>query len=90
MNKVTRFLFLLLAFQIAVSSCASTKRRDEQGALGKLWHNMNSHYNGYFNAKEIMTETLLSIDEQHVDNYTQRLKMFPFLELQNTSTVAEN
>lgn len=90
MTKLTRFLFLLLAFQIAVSGCASTKKRDEQSALGKLWHNMNSHYNGYFNAREIMTETLLSIDEQHVDNYTQRLKMFPFLELQNTSSVAEN
>lgn len=37
-----------------------------------------------------MAETLLGIDNQHVDNYTQRLKMFPFLELQNTSTVNEN
>lgn len=90
MIKLTRFFLLLLAFQIAVSSCSSTKRRDEQSALGKLWHNMNSHYNGYFNAKELMEETLLSIDEQHVDNYTQRLKMFPFLELQNTSAVNEN
>ncbi|TXF85664.1 tetratricopeptide repeat protein [Neolewinella aurantiaca] len=89
MNKLYRFLFILLAFQIAVSSCASTKKRDDQSALGKLWHNMNSHYNGYFNAKEIMTETLLSIDEQHVDNYTQRLDMFPFLELDNTSSVTE-
>jgi tetratricopeptide (TPR) repeat protein len=89
LNKLTRFLFLLLAFQIAVSSCASTKRRDDQSALGKLWHNMNSHYNGYFNARELMTETLMNVNEQHVDNYTQRLKMFPFLELQNTSIVAE-
>ncbi|WP_169435042.1 type IX secretion system periplasmic lipoprotein PorW/SprE [Neolewinella persica] len=88
MIKLTRFLLLLLAFQMAVSSCASTKRRDEQSALGKLWHNMNSHYNGYFNAKELMAETLMGIDDQHVDNYTQRLKMFPFLELQNTSAVA--
>jgi len=89
LNQLLRFLFLLLAFQIAVSSCASTKKRDDQSALGKLWHNMNSHYNGYFNAREIMTETLLEIDENHTDNYTQRLKMFPFLELQNTSGVAE-
>ena len=89
MNKLYRSLFLLLAFQVAVSSCASTKKRDDQSALGKLWHNMNSHYNGYFNAREIMTETLLGIDEQHVDNYTQRLDMFPFLELDNTSSVAE-
>jgi len=90
LNKLTRFLFLLLAFQIVVSSCSSTKRRDEQSALGKLWHNMNSHYNGYFNARELMTETLVGIDERHIDNYTQRLEMFPFLALENTSTVAED
>jgi len=90
LNKLTRFLFLLLAFQIIVSSCSSTKRRDEQSALGKLWHNMNSHYNGYFNARELMTETLVGIDERHVDNYTQRLEMFPFLALENTSNVAED
>ncbi len=89
MNKLFRILFILLAFQIAVSSCASTKKRDDQSAVGKLWHNMNSHYNGYFNAREIMTETLLGIDEQHVDNYTQRLDMFPFLALDNTSNVVE-
>ena len=28
------------------------------------------------------------LDEQHVDNYTQRLEMFPFLAVDNTSTVA--
>ncbi|MTB53230.1 tetratricopeptide repeat protein [Lewinella sp. W8] len=88
MKKLTQFLFLLLAFQVLISSCASTKRRDEQGAIAKLWHNTNSHYNGYFNAKEIMTESLLTLDEQHVDNYTQRLEMFPFLAVDNTSTVS--
>ena len=90
LNKLLRFTLLLLVFQIVVSSCASTKRRDDQSALAKLWHNTNSHYNGYFNARELMTETLLQIDENHVDNYTQRLDMFPFLELENTSSVAEN
>ncbi|MFT7120289.1 MAG: hypothetical protein ACJAZ9_000459 [Neolewinella sp.] len=90
MHKFTRFFFLLLAFQIAVSSCSSTKRRDEQGPIGKLWHNMNSHYNGYFNARELMTESLLTLDEQHVDNYTQRLEMFPFLAVDNASIVAED
>ena len=70
--------------------CASTKSKSDQSALGKLWHNMNSHYNGYFNARELMTETLLQIDENHEDNYTQRLAMFPFLELDNTSSVDEN
>lgn len=90
MRQITRLLFLLLTFSIIVSSCASTKKRDDQGALGKLWHNMNSHYNGYFNARELMTESLLTLDEQHVDNYTQRLDMFPFLEVDNASIVKED
>ncbi|MEM1359191.1 MAG: hypothetical protein AAGF89_13370 [Bacteroidota bacterium] len=51
---------------------------------------MNSHYNGYFNAKELMQESLLLLDEQHVDNYTQRLEMFPFLEVENPSLIKEN
>ncbi|MBC6995967.1 tetratricopeptide repeat protein [Neolewinella lacunae] len=87
MKHLTRFFLLLLAFQVLVSSCSSTKRRDEQGPMAKLWHNMNSHYNGYFNAEELMAATLLTLEEQHVDNYTQRLKMFPFLEVENTSSV---
>ena len=77
-------------FQVALAGCASTKSKSDQSALGKLWHNMNSHYNGYFNARELMSETLLSIDENHQDNYTQRLDMFPFLALDNTSAVDEN
>lgn len=79
-----------MALLILVTSCSSTKRRDEQGPIGKLWHNMNSHYNGYFNARELMTESLLTLDEQHVDNYTQRLDMFPFLEVDNPSIVGED
>ncbi len=51
---------------------------------------MNSHYNGYFNARELMTESLLVLDEQHVDNYTQRLEMFPFLAVDNVSVVKED
>ena len=51
---------------------------------------MNSHYNGYFNADELMQESLLTLEEQHVDNYTQRLDMFPFLAVDNPSIVAED
>lgn len=37
-----------------------------------------------------MTENLLLLDEQHVDNYTQRLEMFPFLAVDNPSLVKED
>lgn len=81
---------MLLAFQIVVSSCAATKSREDQSALGKLWHNMNSHYNGYFNARELMETSLLSLEEGYADNYTRRLEMFPFLATEDISGVKED
>lgn len=90
LHTLSRFVFLLLACQLALAGCASTKSKGDQSALKEFWHNMNSHYNGYFNARELMTETLLQVEESHEDNYTQRLEMFPFLALDNTSVVDEN
>ena len=89
-TKFTRILLLATLAAFVFSACASQKRKEEQSALGKLWHNMNSHYNGYFNASELMDESLLLLEEQHVDNYTQRLDMFPFLEVDNPSVVGDN
>lgn len=89
-KQLTRIFLLLALASFALTSCASSKKREDQSALAKLWHNMNSHYNGYFNARELMDESLLVLDEQHVDNYTQRLKMFPFLEVTNPAVVGDN
>ena len=71
-----------------MAACAPTKSRDDQGIVAKLWHNTNAHYNGYFNAREIMDESLLALSEQHTDNYNQRLEIFPFLAVDNTGGVA--
>ncbi|WP_238749190.1 type IX secretion system periplasmic lipoprotein PorW/SprE [Neolewinella maritima] len=78
-----------MALQLVFISCKSTKSREEQGAIAKLWHNTNAHYNGYFNAREIMDETLLVLNEQHADNYNQRLEMFPFLAAESVAGVSE-
>ena len=89
-TKLFRLLLLLAVCQAALTTCASSKSREDQGPIAKLWHNMNSHYNGYFNANELMEESLLTLEEQHTDNYTQRLDMFPYLELDNPSIIEEN
>ncbi len=89
LKTLTQLLLLLLAFQVVLVSCSSTKSREEQGVIAKAWHNTNAHFNGYFNAREIMDESLLALNEVHVDNYNQRLEMFPFLAVDNPSIVAE-
>ena len=56
--------------------------------VGKLYHNTTAKYNGYFNANEIMTATLLGIEQKHQDNYLKRLPLFPYLELQNPKEIS--
>ncbi|MBB4080198.1 hypothetical protein GGR28_002828 [Lewinella aquimaris] len=89
MKKTTQLFLLLLALQLVLAGCSSTKSREDQGIVARAWHNMNAHFNGYFNAREIMDESLVVLDEQHTDNYNQRLEMFPFLAVDNPSVVAE-
>lgn len=81
---------LFVVGQLLLTACASTKTRDEQGPIGKLWHNMNSHYNGYFNARELMDEALVTLEVQHTDDYTKRLDMFPFLAVDDASIVKDD
>ncbi|WP_157974599.1 tetratricopeptide repeat protein [Lewinella sp. IMCC34183] len=86
--RLTQLFLILLALQVLLSACSSTKRREDQGIVAKAWHNTNAHFNGYFNAREIMDESLLALDAQFVDNYNQRLEMFPFLAVDNPGSVA--
>ena len=88
LKRLTRHLLLLLALQLVLAACSSTKSREEQGVIAKLWHNTNAHYNGYFNAREIMDESLVALDAEYQDNYNQRLEMFPFLAVDNPGSVA--
>lgn len=88
LNKLTSLLLLFLVGQLLVG-CTTRKSRDEQSLLAKGWHNTNAHFNGYFNAAEIMEESVLLLEEQHEDNYNQVLDMFPFMATDNPSIVYE-
>lgn len=87
-NKLTRLLLLALVGLLLATSCSSTKRREDQSMIAKAWHNTNAHFNGYFNANEILEQSLVTLNEQHVDNYNQRLELFPFLAIDNPGAVA--
>lgn len=70
------------------SACVTQKSRSDISTVGKLYHNTTAKYNGYFNANEIMMNTLLAIEQQHQDNYLNRLALFPYLELGNPKSIA--
>ncbi|MEL7424062.1 MAG: tetratricopeptide repeat protein, partial [Bacteroidota bacterium] len=81
---------LLLAFcLLLVSACTTQKKRGELSKFGKLWHNTTAHYNGYFNANEIITESTVALSDQHDDNYLQLLDIYEYIEVDNPQAVAE-
>jgi tetratricopeptide (TPR) repeat protein len=87
-----RFLKLacVTALIFVLGACTTQKRRGDLSMMGKLWHNTTAHYNGYFNADELMTYSFLTLDEQHQDNYNQLLPMYEYIATDNHQAVASD
>lgn len=79
---------LLLCF--IVTSCRTTKSKDEAKGLSKLYQNMTAHYNGYFNATEIMKESIYTLDQEHKDNFNQILPVYEYAAVDDPKTVSAN
>ena len=85
-----RFIILFLAAAIALSSCVSKKRKrgEDVSKFNKFYHNLNSKYNGIFNANELMEEAHFRLESTHKDDYSQILPVFPYTVSANAKAVA--
>ncbi len=79
-------LFLLLPWQ---QSCRVQKSRSDISPIAKFYHNTTAHYNGYFNAEELLNASLQHLNEQHQDDYTEILPIFPYRDVDNPAAEAE-
>lgn len=69
--------FLSIGILFAVSfvvSCSTEK----DAWLNRTYHNTTAHYNGYFNAGEIIKESMQDFKAGHVENYTEVLPVFVY------------
>lgn len=85
--KKSNKILLGLGISFLLAACTTTKSRKDTSALGELYHNTTAHYNGYFNANELVMLSTFSLDEQHEDNYTKLLPMYPFIVSENAQSV---
>ena len=85
MDRFTRPLLFLLI--IALSACTTQKSRKDQSLLSRLYHNTTAHYNGYFNADEIMVASINQLDNQFQDNYNKLLPVYKYIEADNPQAV---
>ncbi len=74
-------LFLILLF---AGSC-STKRNTW---MNRNYHSINAYFNGYFNARQLFTESLKKLQKGHVENYDKVLHIFKYGDSQQLNSVS--
>ncbi len=80
-NSMKIKIILLIQALILVSlldGCVTHRKKGQTSGLGRLYHNTTAKYNGYFNANEIMQESLLSLDQSYKFNYNSILPVFTY------------
>lgn len=83
------YALTVVALALMIESCVAVKSSSKElSGLGKVYHNTTAHYNGYFNADEILTTTMLSMEQQYKDNYTQILPVYAYMGIDNPKAAA--
>ncbi len=88
--KHTYKLFILVLLMGLGSGCVTKKKKSDTSLLGRLYHNTTARYNGYFNANELVKETILQLEEQYVEDYNELLPIYAYTEVGNVQTISEN
>ena len=89
MNRKGKLLLLATALFL-ISACTTQKSRDDLSLIGKAWHNTTAHYNGYFNAEELLMASIEELKQQNSDNYNKILNVYEYIEVDNPQAVASN
>ncbi len=87
MKKAIQFLSIIITLSLCIS-CSTTRSKDEVKGFKKFYHNTTSKYNGYFNAKEIMTVTEQELDGIVENNYNKILPVYASVEYDNPTAIA--
>lgn len=75
---------------LLLGACTTQKRKGDLSLMGKLWHNTTAHYNGYFNADELMTASFQTLEDQYQDNYNKMLPMYEYIATDNHQAVVSD
>ena len=79
------FILKLLCILIFTAACSTQKNN----LVNRSYHNVTSHYNGYFNARERVKAGEQTLWEQHEDKYDRILSVFRHGDKQKAGAVAK-
>lgn len=89
LKQINKILWVFLSMAV-LSACTTTKSRSEMSALSEAYHNTTAHYNGYFNANELIMLSKALLEQSHTDNYTKLLPIYKYLAVEDASVVAQD
>ena len=73
-------ILLTLSAGAFVTGCVTQKKKGQEvGWLKRGYHSLTSKYNYWFNADELFRLTTARLEEQHQDNYSQILDIYPYM-----------
>ena len=79
-----RFLLLLALILVSLlDACVSHRKKGQTSGLGRIYHNTTAKYNGYFNANELLQESILSLEQSYKFNYNKILPVFTYNATEN-------
>ena len=81
---------LILFVALFISSCATQKSRSDAKGTNKFYHDVTSKFNGYFNANELYKSSIISLEQEHQDNYNKILPIYKYTAVSDGKSVASN
>lgn len=70
-----------------LSGCVTQKSRQDQSKIGRFYHNVTSQYNGWFNANELLEASVVTLKDQHQDNFNDILPIYEYAAVDNADAV---
>jgi len=88
LEKINKLLIICLVLVFACSCSVQKRKNDKDGPISKLYHNVTAHYNAYYNAEILIKESMITLGDQHQDNYTKILPVFDYVAADNPQAAA--
>jgi tetratricopeptide (TPR) repeat protein len=76
-----------LILVVLMSTGCSTKKNT---ALGRFWHRLNTHYNGYFNGNDAIKVGMQDLSKSRKDNYSKVIPTFDYGDRSNWTGMNAN
>jgi tetratricopeptide (TPR) repeat protein len=89
LKQINKILWVFLSM-VVLAACTTTKSRSDMSALSEAYHNTTAHYNGYFNANEIIMLSRALLEQSYTDNYTKLLPIYKHLAVEDATVVAQD